>query len=208
MDLTAGRSAPSSIRSVAVFCGARAGRDPACHAAAAALGAGLAGAGITLVYGGGRVGLMGAVADAALDGGGRVIGVIPEFLTRREVAHPGATEMIVTDSMHSRKQRMFAVADAFVALPGGLGTLDETDRDHHLAPARPARQARAGLRYRRGRRRNRGGALPGADRGRDRGRIRASRAPATLFEVAPGVPALLARLAQLASAPGADAGRL
>ena len=113
------------IRSLCVFCGARPGRDPACRAAATALGDGLARSGISLVYGGGRVGLMGAMADAALEAGGRVVGVIPEFLTRREVAHQGLTELIVTDSMHSRKQRMFALSDAFVALPGGLGTLDE-----------------------------------------------------------------------------------
>ncbi len=114
------------IRSVAVFCGASPGADPAFRAAAEALGAGLARAGIRLVYGGGRVGLMGAVADAALAAGGQVTGVIPEFLTKLEVAHPGADTMIVTDSMHSRKQRMFALSDAFVTLAGGLGTLDET----------------------------------------------------------------------------------
>jgi hypothetical protein len=90
------------------------------------LGRGLAEAGIRLVYGGGRVGLMGAVADAALEAGGEVLGVIPEFLARLEVAHTGVDELTVTDSMHSRKQRMFAEADAFVSLPGGLGTLDET----------------------------------------------------------------------------------
>ena len=83
-------------------------------------------AGIRLVYGGGRIGLMGVMADAALAAGGTVTGVIPEFLTRREVAHAGITELIVTDSMHSRKQRMFEAADAFISLPGGLGTLDET----------------------------------------------------------------------------------
>ena len=94
--------------------------------AAAALGRGLAEAGIRLVFGGGRIGLMGAVADAALAAGGAVTGVIPEFLTRVEIAHPGVREMVVTDSMHSRKQRMFELADAFITLPGGLGTLDET----------------------------------------------------------------------------------
>ena len=83
-------------------------------------------AGIRLVYGGGRIGLMGVMADAALAAGGTVTGVIPEFLTRREVAHAGITELIVTNSMHSRKQRMFEAADAFISLPGGLGTLDET----------------------------------------------------------------------------------
>ncbi|HXA25907.1 MAG TPA: TIGR00730 family Rossman fold protein [Acetobacteraceae bacterium] len=114
------------IHSVAVFCGSRAGNDPAYRAAAQALGQGLAEAGIRLVYGGGRIGLMGIMADAALAAGGAVLGVIPEFLTRREVAHESITELVVTDSMHSRKQRMFEAADAFISLPGGLGTLDET----------------------------------------------------------------------------------
>jgi uncharacterized protein (TIGR00730 family) len=114
------------ISTVAVFCGAQAGFDPVHRAAAEALGQGLAGAGIRLVYGGGRVGLMGAVADAVLRAGGSVIGVIPDFLTRQEVAHDGVDDMIITDSMHSRKRRMFELADAFISLPGGLGTLDET----------------------------------------------------------------------------------
>ncbi len=114
------------ISSVSVFCGAHPGHDPAYRAAAQALGAGLARAGIRLVYGGGGVGLMGTVADAALAEGGQVTGVIPEFLTRREQAHPGAHTMIVTDSMHSRKRRMFELSDAFITLAGGLGTLDET----------------------------------------------------------------------------------
>ena len=92
----------------------------------ASIGHGLAKAGIGLVYGGGRIGLMGVMADAALAAGGTVLGVIPEFLTLREVAHEGITELVVTDSMHSRKQRMFEAADAFISLPGGLGTLDET----------------------------------------------------------------------------------
>jgi uncharacterized protein (TIGR00730 family) len=114
------------IHSVAVFCGSRAGNDPAYRVAAQALGQGLAEAAIRLVYGGGRIGLMGIMADAALAAGGAVLGVIPEFLTRREVAHESITELVVTDSMHSRKQRMFEAADAFISLPGGLGTLDET----------------------------------------------------------------------------------
>jgi len=113
------------IRSVAVFCGSRFGHDPAFRKAATALGHGLARQGLQLIYGGGRIGIMGAVADAVMEAGGQVIGVIPEFLTRREVAHDGIDEMIVTDSMHSRKQRMFALADVFVMMPGGLGTLDE-----------------------------------------------------------------------------------
>ena len=118
--------AMSHIHAVAVFCGSRSGNDPAYRGAAQALGQGLARAGLRLVYGGGRIGLMGVLADAALAEGGTVTGVIPEFLTRREVAHAGITELLVTDSMHSRKQRMFQAADAFISLPGGLGTLDET----------------------------------------------------------------------------------
>jgi uncharacterized protein (TIGR00730 family) len=114
------------IHAVAVFCGSRTGNDPAYRAAAQALGHGLAKAGMRLVYGGGRIGLMGLMADAALAAGGEVTGVIPEFLSRREVAHAAITELIVTHSMHSRKQHMFEAADAFVSLPGGLGTLDET----------------------------------------------------------------------------------
>lgn len=114
------------IRSVAVFCGSRSGTDPALHAAAVSLGHGLAQSGIRLIYGGGRTGLMGAVADAALEKGGEVTGIIPEFLTATEVAHPDLTELVVTESMHTRKRQMFDLADAFVTMPGGLGTLDET----------------------------------------------------------------------------------
>jgi len=111
---------------VSVFCGSRTGDDPALLAATRELGAGLAAQGIGLVYGGGRIGLMGALADAALAAGGKVTGVIPEFLTQWEVAHDGLTALHVTTSMHSRKQMMFALADAFVCMPGGFGTLDET----------------------------------------------------------------------------------
>lgn len=117
---------PSQIRSVAVFCGSRPGHDPAHDAAARALGAGLAAAGIRLIYGGGGVGLMGAVAAGALAAGGTVLGVIPAFLLHAERAHLTATELEVTPSMHTRKTRMFEMADAFVTLSGGLGTLDET----------------------------------------------------------------------------------
>ena len=116
----------SDIHTVAVFCGAHAGHDPVFHSAAIAFGRAMARAGMRLVYGGGRVGLMGALADGALAEGGQVTGVIPEFLTRWEVAHDGVSALIVTDSMHSRKHRMFELSDAFVSLPGGLGTLDET----------------------------------------------------------------------------------
>jgi uncharacterized protein (TIGR00730 family) len=117
---------PQPIRSVAVFCGSRVGHDPVYAAAAAALGGGLGAAGLRLVYGGGGVGLMGIVADAAIAAGGEVLGIIPEFLQRREVAHAGVGEMVVTDTMHDRKRRMFDAADAFVTMPGGLGTFDET----------------------------------------------------------------------------------
>jgi uncharacterized protein (TIGR00730 family) len=86
----------------------------------------LAQAGIRLIYGGGRMGLMGVVADAVLDAGGEVRGIIPAFLTAQEVAHDRVTDLVVTDSMHSRKRQMFELADAFVTMPGGLGTLDET----------------------------------------------------------------------------------
>ena len=117
----------SDVHTVAVFCGAHAGHDPIFRTAATELGRSMARAGMRLVYGGGRVGLMGALADGALAEGGQVIGVIPDFLTRWEVAHDGVSELIIiTDSMHSRKLRMFELADAFVSLPGGLGTLDET----------------------------------------------------------------------------------
>jgi uncharacterized protein (TIGR00730 family) len=116
----------ASIRAVAVFCGSSTGTDPAHRAAVEALGRGLAVAGKRIVYGGGRVGLMGALADAAMAAGGHVTGVIPTFLIRWEVAHETITVLETTDSMHARKQRMFELADAFVAMPGGLGTVDET----------------------------------------------------------------------------------
>jgi uncharacterized protein (TIGR00730 family) len=115
-----------AIKAVTVFGGAASGHDPVCRETATALGRGLAEAGITVIFGGGSIGMMGAVADGALGAGGQVIGIIPDFLARREVAHTAVSEMIVTDSMHSRKRRMFEMSDAFVTLPGGLGTLDET----------------------------------------------------------------------------------
>lgn len=115
-----------AIKAVTVFGGASSGNSPVFREAATALGEKLAKAGITVIFGGGSIGMMGAVADGALAAGGEVIGIIPDFLARREVAHTKVTEMIVTDSMHSRKQRMFEMSDAFVTLPGGLGTLDET----------------------------------------------------------------------------------
>jgi len=114
-----------ALANVCVYCGAHPGRDPAYTAAAALLGRTLAERGIGIVYGGGRVGLMGVVADAALAAGGRVIGIIPQALMKKELAHAGLTEMIVTTSMHERKAQMAERADAFVALPGGLGTFEE-----------------------------------------------------------------------------------
>ena len=110
---------------ICVFCGANPGLDPAYVSAAEQLGAGIARAGHGVVYGGGRVGLMGVVADAALREGGRVVGFLPEALTDREVEHTGLTELVVTDTMHTRKSGMADRAAGFVALPGGFGTLDE-----------------------------------------------------------------------------------
>jgi hypothetical protein len=113
------------LRRLCVFCGASPGRDPAHAAFAREVGAGLAGRGIGVVYGGGRVGLMGALADGALDAGGEVIGVIPRGLVERELAHGGVTDLRVVESLHERKAVMASLADGFVALPGGLGTLEE-----------------------------------------------------------------------------------
>jgi len=110
---------------VAVYCGSRFGDAPAFSEAARTLGRLLALDGATLVYGGGRVGLMGTVADAALAAGGRVVGVIPQALMDREVGHGGLAEQHVVQTMHERKQLMATRADAFVALPGGIRTLEE-----------------------------------------------------------------------------------
>ncbi len=113
------------MKRICVFCGASVGRSPRFAEMARELGAELARRGVELVYGGGNIGLMGAVADGTLAAGGRVIGVIPRALLERELAHAGAQELIVTATMHERKARMAELADAFVALPGGFGTLDE-----------------------------------------------------------------------------------
>lgn len=113
------------MNTVAVFCGARPGAHPEFAAAARALGCELAQRGLTLVYGGGHVGLMGILADAVLAAGGRVIGVIPTFMAERELAMAGLTELHIVASMHERKALMAEKAEAFIALPGGLGTLDE-----------------------------------------------------------------------------------
>ena len=191
-----------AIRSVAVFCGSRIGNRPAFREAAAELGQGLARAGMQLVFGGGRIGLMGALADAVLAAGGRVVGVIPDFLQQFEVAHQGVQELIVTDSMHTRKQRMFALADAFVSFPGGLGTFDETfeiltwrqlrlhDKPVLICDVDGSAAALLAL-------------IEGA--------IADGFAPAEardFFEVADGVPALLARLAVLGPVAGGVASLL
>jgi uncharacterized protein (TIGR00730 family) len=186
----------AEIKTVAVFCGAQAGDDPAYREAAKALGRGLAEAGIRLVFGGGRIGLMGAVADAALAAGGRVVGIIPEFLTRWEVAHEGVADMTITDSMHSRKRRMFDLSDAFVTLPGGLGTLDETieiitwrqlklhDKPILLCDVKGSAQPLLA-------------AIEAAiEHGFARSDVR------RLYEVVDGVPAALRRLVSVAGAPG------
>jgi uncharacterized protein (TIGR00730 family) len=113
------------IRSVCVFCGSNSGTDPRFALAANEFGALLAKEGITLVFGGGHVGLMGVVADSVLANGGKAIGVIPRALWDREVGHRNLTELHVVETMHERKAMMASLADAFVALPGGLGTLEE-----------------------------------------------------------------------------------
>ena len=120
-----GSEKPSKIRKICVYCGSGPGTDPAFLESARAFGAILARNGIGLVYGGGGDGMMGALAHATLDHGGIVTGIIPEFLTRREHALREAQELIITRDMHERKRKMFEMADAFVAMPGGIGTLEE-----------------------------------------------------------------------------------
>ena len=117
---------PSAVRSVCVFCGAATGKDEVFTEAAADLGTRIADAGIRLVFGGGSKGLMGAVSRAALAAGGHVTGIIPGFLYELELASEELTELHVVSGMHERKRMMFDMSDAFVALPGGIGTLDET----------------------------------------------------------------------------------
>ncbi|UCH73580.1 MAG: TIGR00730 family Rossman fold protein [Rhodospirillales bacterium] len=116
----------AQVRSLCVYCGSSArGRDSH-HQAARQLGRLMAEARVRLVYGGGRIGLMGLIADAVLQGGGEVVGIIPRFLDQVEVGHSGVSRLIVTENMHERKEKMAELSDAFVILPGGLGTLDET----------------------------------------------------------------------------------
>ncbi len=113
------------MNSVCVFCGSSEGSRPSYAETAREMGAQIARSGLTLVYGGGKVGLMGAVADAALEEGGEVVGVIPEALVAKEIAHPSLTKLHVVGSMHERKMLMNDLSDGFVALPGGFGTLEE-----------------------------------------------------------------------------------
>lgn len=113
------------MKSICIYCGSNPGRDPAFVTSARAVGKRLAKSGLDIVYGGGQVGLMGEVADAALEAGGRVIGVIPEFLALKEIAHLELTELYVVQSMHARKAKMAHLSDAFIALPGGIGTMEE-----------------------------------------------------------------------------------
>jgi uncharacterized protein (TIGR00730 family) len=127
-DVHATKIAAAYIRRmprIAVFCGASVGRDPVYAEAAMRTGRAIAERGLGVVYGGGHVGLMGIVADAAMKAGGEVIGVIPRFMEKAEEAHRGVTELILVDSMHERKMRMHELSDAVIALPGGFGTLDE-----------------------------------------------------------------------------------
>nr|WP_300541877.1 TIGR00730 family Rossman fold protein [Maricaulis sp.] len=113
------------MKSVCVYCGSNSGQDPAFVAAARAVGETLAGRGVRLVYGGGQVGLMGEMADAALAAGGEVHGVIPEFLALKEIAHMELTQLHVVRSMHARKAKMVELSEGFIALPGGIGTMEE-----------------------------------------------------------------------------------
>jgi uncharacterized protein (TIGR00730 family) len=116
----------TEVRSLCVLCGSREGSDPAFRETATRLGRLMAQRHVRLIYGGGSIGLMGVIADSVLAAGGEAVGVIPEFLIRYEVGHRRLTELVTTDSMHDRKRQMFDMADGFVVLPGGLGTLDET----------------------------------------------------------------------------------
>jgi uncharacterized protein (TIGR00730 family) len=113
------------MKAVCVFCGSSPGGDPAYLEAARATGAAIARRGLTLIYGGAKVGLMGAVADAALAAGGQVVGVLPKALMIKEIGHPGLSRLEVVASMHERKARMAELSDGFIALPGGAGTLEE-----------------------------------------------------------------------------------
>lgn len=180
--------------SVAVFCGSRYGNNPLWRQSGTDLGHALAQARMRLVYGGGQIGLMGVIADATLQAGGQVFGVIPSFLQRREVAHQGPIAMVVTDTMHDRKRRMFEAADAFVMMPGGLGTFDETieittwrQLDLHAKPILVCDIAGWAQPY-----------LAMIDAAIQQGF--APPESRTFFEVVPDVPALMARLATVTPA--------
>ena len=113
------------MKSIVVFCGSSAGHDPEFLVSAKALGATIASRGARLIYGGAKVGLMGCIADAALAQGSEVIGILPRFLSIKEVAHEGLTQLLIVENMHERKTKMFELGDAFIAMPGGFGTLEE-----------------------------------------------------------------------------------
>ena len=113
------------MKNIAIFCGSSKGTEHVYEEQAYLLGQVLAESGIGLVYGGAKIGLMGAVADGALQHGGRVVGVLPHFLQTKEIAHEGLTELILVDTMHERKMKMNALSDAVIALPGGFGTMEE-----------------------------------------------------------------------------------
>jgi uncharacterized protein (TIGR00730 family) len=192
----------TGIHSLAVFCGSRIGGNPDYAAAGRTLGLGLAQADIRLVFGGGRIGIMGVVADAALEAGGKVLGVIPEFLTQREVAHEYVTEMVIADSMHTRKRRLYEESDAFLIMPGGLGTFDEafeiiTWRQLHLHD-KPIMLCNVA-----------GSAVPlisVIDHAIDQGF--ADPTCRRLFEVIDGVPAVLERLRTLQAGTKGDSEKL
>lgn len=116
----------AKIKSLCVYCGSSDRGSPAHHEAALRLGRVMAKAGIRLVYGGGRIGMMGRIADAVMESDGEVVGIIPQFLEQVEVGHSGVSQLIVTENMHDRKQKMAEMSDAFLIMPGGLGTLEET----------------------------------------------------------------------------------
>ncbi len=115
----------NKLKSICVFCGSNNGNDPAVAKAASELGMLFARRGITMIYGAGKIGVMGSIAESALENGGKVVGVIPEFLKLKEVVHLGLTELVTTENMHQRKMKMQEVSDGFIALPGGMGTLEE-----------------------------------------------------------------------------------
>jgi len=115
----------NNINSIAIFCGSSTGKNTAYEAKAKALGSYLGNNNYHLIYGGGNIGLMGAIANAALEAGGEVTGVLPHFLNRKEVGHVDLSKLILVDSMHERKQKIEQLSDAFIAMPGGFGTLEE-----------------------------------------------------------------------------------